>query len=196
MGHYRKDLSHLDWAAVFARQAQRAALVTVWLDALDVQAGSRVLDVGAGPGYVSLQAAQRVGPTGMVYAVDRSVDALDYLADQQHQQAIAQIRRIVADAATMAPLPDPIDAALVTMVLHHCEDPAAVLRNVSRLLSMGARVVVAEFDPHGPCEVGPPRPERLEPDDVRAWCAAAGLGVLSMQQQSPDHYLLLVERER
>jgi ubiquinone/menaquinone biosynthesis C-methylase UbiE len=201
MGHSRKERSHLDgatvcWATVCARQAHRAALVAVWLDALDVQAGSRVLERGAGPGYVGLQAAQRLGPTGMVYAVDRSADARDSLADQQQKQGGAWMRRIVADGATLAPLPAPIDAALVTMVLHHCEDPGGVLRHVSRLLPMGARAVVAEFDPHGPCEVGPPRQERLEPDDVRGWCAAAGLGVLGAQQQSPDQYMLLVERER
>jgi precorrin-6B methylase 2 len=85
MGQFQKNLSNLDWATVFARQAERAALVPAWLDALDVQAGSRLLDLGAGPGYVSLQAAQRVGPTGMVYAIDRSADALDYLADLQQQ---------------------------------------------------------------------------------------------------------------
>jgi ubiquinone/menaquinone biosynthesis C-methylase UbiE len=182
MGHSRQALSHRDWAAAFERQAQRAALVVVWLDALEVHAGSRVLDVGAGPGYVSLQAAQRVGPTGMGYAVARSADALDYRADQQHKLGPAQICRIVADAATMAPMPDPLDAALVTMVLHHCEDPAAVLRNVCRLLPVGARVVVAEFDPRGPCEAGPPSQKRLEPDDVRAWCEAAGLRLLWERQ--------------
>jgi len=195
MGQFQKDLSNLDWATVFARQAERAALVPAWLDALDVQAGSRLLDLGAGPGYVSLQAAQRVGPTGMVYAIDRSADALDYLADLQQQRGIAQIRRIVADVATIDPLPDHIDGALVTMLLHHCEDPAALLRNVSRLLPTGARAVVAEFDPGGPCLEGPPREERLAPDQVRAWCEDGGLRVRWEQEQSRDCYMLLVEQE-
>jgi ubiquinone/menaquinone biosynthesis C-methylase UbiE len=194
MSQFRKDLSNLDWATVFERQAQRAVLVPVWLDALEVHAGSHVLDLGAGPGYVSVQAAQRVGSTGMVYAIDRSADALDFLAELQHMQGIAQIRRIVADAATMAPLSDHIDAALVTMLLHHCEDPAALLRNVSRLLPVGARAVVAEFDPRGQCLVGPPRQERLEPDQVRAWCEAAGLQVLWDRRQPPEYYTLLVAR--
>jgi ubiquinone/menaquinone biosynthesis C-methylase UbiE len=194
MGQYRKDLSHLDWPTVFARQAKRAALVPAWLDALDAHAGSRLLDLGAGPGYVSLQAAERVGPTGVVYAIDRSAEALAYLADLQQHQGIAQIRRLVADAATMAPLPGRVDGALVSMLLHHCEDPAALLRNASRLLTPGAHAVIAEFDPRGPCQVGPPREERLTADQVRTWCEAAGLRVLWERQQTPDHYMLLVER--
>ena len=51
---FRKDLGHLNWDQVFARQAQRAELVGAWMDALGLDAGHRVLDVGAGPGYVSL----------------------------------------------------------------------------------------------------------------------------------------------
>lgn len=73
---YRKDLSHLTWDEVFARQVRRAALVEDWTEALQLQPGARVLDIGAGPGYVSLVLAERVGPDGLVYAVDRSADAL------------------------------------------------------------------------------------------------------------------------
>jgi SAM-dependent methyltransferase len=131
----------------------------------------------------------------MIYAIDRSAEALAYLADLQQRKGIAQIHRVVADAATTAPLSDRIDGALVTMLLHHCEDPAALLRNVSRLLPPGARAVVAEFDPRGPCVDGPPREERLAPDQVQMWCEAAGLRVLWERQQTPDHYMLLVERE-
>jgi trans-aconitate methyltransferase len=78
---YRKDLSHLTWDEVFARQVRRAALVEDWMDALRLQPGARVLDIGAGPGYVSLVLADRVGPEGLVYAVDRSADALAVVAE-------------------------------------------------------------------------------------------------------------------
>jgi ubiquinone/menaquinone biosynthesis C-methylase UbiE len=91
-------------------------------------------------------------------------------------------------------LPDHIDGALVTMLLHHCEDPAALLRNVSRLLPAGARAVVAEFDPGGACLEGPPREERLAPDQVGAWCEDVGLRVRWEQEQSRDCYMLLVEQ--
>jgi protein-L-isoaspartate O-methyltransferase len=43
-----KDLTHLTWAEVYARQEKRAHLVDAWMDALRLKPGHRVLEVGAG----------------------------------------------------------------------------------------------------------------------------------------------------
>ncbi len=191
---FRKDLSHLTWDEVYARQMRRAELVPEWMEALAVEAGSRVLEVGAGPGYVSLLLADRVGPKGLVYAIDRSAEALRYLGRLQEERRISQVRRLVADAATLDGEELRADKALCTMVLHHADDPCGILRNLHRLLPPRSRVVVAEFDPQGPCEVGPPRDVRLAPEEVQAWCEAAGFRVLDTRRQTPEHYMLLLER--
>ena len=191
---YRKDLSHTTWDEVFSRQVKRAGLTEDWLAALQLQPGARVLDIGAGPGYVSLLLADRVGPDGIVYAVDRSADALAYLERLQHERGVAQIQRVVADATTLDPGTLHPDSALVTMVLHHTDDPPGLLSNVARLLPPGALAVVAEFHPEGPCEVGPPRTDRLAPEQVRAWCEAAGFEILTYRRQTPEHYMWIVQR--
>ncbi len=187
---YRKDLSHLSWDEVFARQARRAGLIADWIDALALAPGNRVLDVGAGPGFASLALAERVGPTGLVYALDRSAEALGYLARLQDERGLAQITRIAADATALDPASVRPDAALVTMVLHHADDPPAILRAVARILPAGAPVVIGEFHPDGPCTSGPPRTERLAPETVRAWCAQAGLAVTGYRRQTPEHYAM------
>ncbi|MBT5369802.1 MAG: methyltransferase type 12, partial [Nitrospinaceae bacterium] len=64
-GSYRKDLSHITWAEVYKRQEMRAGLVEEWLEALALQPGDRVLDMGSGPGFVSLVLADRVGVGGV-----------------------------------------------------------------------------------------------------------------------------------
>jgi ubiquinone/menaquinone biosynthesis C-methylase UbiE len=191
---YRKDLSHITWDEVFARQARRAALVEEWMDALRLQPGARVLDIGAGPGYVSLVLADRVGPEGLVYAVDRSADALAYLERLQRDRDVPQIQRVVADVTTLDLGTLHPDSALVTMVLHHTDDPPGILSNVARLLPSGALTVVAEFHPEGPCEVGPPQTERVSPEQVQAWCEDAGFDVLTYRRQTPEHYMWIVQR--
>lgn len=191
---YRKDLTHLTWDEVFARQRLRAGLVAGWMEALQLQPGARVLDIGAGPGYVSLALADRVGSDGLVYAVDRSADALAYLARLQHERGVSQIERIVADATTLDPDALRPDSALVTMVLHHADDPMGILTNVARLLPTGAPVVVGEFHPEGPCEVGPPQVERISPKQVRAWCEAAGFAALAYRRQTQEHFMFSLQR--
>jgi ubiquinone/menaquinone biosynthesis C-methylase UbiE len=191
---FRKDLSHLTWDEVYARQRQRAHLVPEWMDALHLDAGSRVIEVGAGPGYVSLVLADRVGADGLVYAIDRSAEALAHLERLQEERGIAQVRRLVADAATLEGEDLRADRALVSMVLHHADDPPGILRNLYRLLPPHALAVVAEFHPEGPCEVGAPRAARLAPEEVQRWCEQAGFHARDYRRQSPEHYMLLVER--
>ena len=191
---FRKDMSHLTWDEVYARQVKRAGLVDEWLDALDLKLGDRVLEVGAGPGFMSLILARRVGSHGTVYAVDHSAEALSYLERLQEEQGIRHIRRIVADAAVLEPADLHPTSALITMVLHHADDPTAVLRNVARLLPEGALAVIGEFDPEGPGEHGAPRAHRLAPEQVKAWCQDAGFSVVDYRHQTPEHYMLLVRR--
>ena len=191
---YRKDMSHLTWEQVYARQMQRASLAGEWMDALRLKAGDIVLDVGSGPGFVSFLLAERVGPSGLVYAVDPSAEALAYLQRLQNERGASNVKTIVADAAALDLPGVRADAALISMVLHHTDDPAAILRNVARLLKAGGRSVIAEFDPDGPCDHGPPRQERLTAREIRSWCDAAGFSTLEVRQQSPEHYMIVLER--
>lgn len=192
---YQQDLSHTTWDEVYARQMKRADLVGEWLDALKLGEGQRLLDVGSGPGYVSLLAARRVGATGVVYAVDRSADALAFLERLQREQEITQIRRIAADAATLDPGEIHADAALVTMVLHHTDDPVKVLHAVSRVLVPGGLALIGEFHPEGPGQFGPPPAHRIGPDVVRAWAEQSGFEVVDERRQTPEHYFLLVRKK-
>ena len=173
---------------------QRADLVPAWLDALALKPGDCVLEVGSGPGYVSLALADRVGPDGVVYAIDRAAEALAYLERLQRERGISHIRRLVANIETLDGDDLGAGSALITMVLHHADDPAAILRNLYRLLQPHALIVVAEFHPEGPCEQGAPRAARLAPAEVRTWCEAVGFRVRDYRRQSPEHYMFVAER--
>ncbi len=183
----------MDAERMYKRQLQRADLAEHWLDLLDLKEGAVLLDVGAGPGLHSLLAARRVGETGLVYAIDIAPEALAYLGTLQAAQGITNIERIQADAKELQALPRRADAALVTFMLHHDPGAAGLLANVARWLRPGARALIAEFDPAGPCEKGPERERRLAQPLVKAWCEAAGLHVVHEEQQTPEHYLLVVQ---
>jgi ubiquinone/menaquinone biosynthesis C-methylase UbiE len=191
---FRKNLTHLTWDEVYARQVERAALVGDWMAALRLKRGDRVLEIGSGPGYVSLVLADRVGPTGVIYAVELSAEALAHLERLQKERGVSNIQRLVADASTLESTTLRADAALISMVLHHADDPAGILSNVARLLSPGGRAVIAEFHPDGPCNHGPPQSHRLTPGQIQTWCEAVGLLTLEVRRQSPEHYMVLVQR--
>jgi ubiquinone/menaquinone biosynthesis C-methylase UbiE len=58
----RLGLQHRVWRDIVLDCWRRARITS----------GSRVLDVGAGPGYATLDLAEIVGPTGQVVAIERS----------------------------------------------------------------------------------------------------------------------------
>ena len=107
--------------------------------------GLRVLDLGCGPGSITLGIAERVAP-GEVVAVDRDASQVEATAAAARAAGGAAVRPVRADA-TALPLGDgAVDAALVHAVLEHLPDPVAALREVRRVLAPGGVIVATSPD--------------------------------------------------
>ena len=171
---YSRDMHDADWQEVWERQRGREADSRAWLDLLDLQPGSCFLDVGSGPGFVSLLAAERVGPEGRVYAMDRSPDALQFLRERLAERPADNVEPL-AGAGDAIPLPGgSASHALVANMLHHNDAPEAILGEVLRVLAPGGAVLIVEHDPAGSEASGAPLAERLPATRVQDWLAAAG----------------------
>lgn len=189
--------SHTTWDKVFARQEKRAAQAREWLAALPAKKGGCVLDVGSGPGFISLLAADAVGPEGLVVALDRNADALAYLAAQQALRGVTHIRRVVADARAFTPAElgvDRIDGVLLTHMLHHDDDPRGIVAHLGAVLPPGTPVIVAEYDPAGPGDHGPPLDHRLPPERLADWLRQAGFAVDRTWAQADEQYAVRAVR--
>jgi hypothetical protein len=116
---------------------------------------------------------------------------LHFSFDVQKERGVGQIQRIAADAVVLEPTSVQADSALITMVLHHADDPAGILHNVARFVPSGAPVVIGEFHPDGPCLGGPTREYRLAPEKIQQWCERAGLLVVGYRRQTPEHYVVV-----
>ncbi|HEY7060335.1 MAG TPA: methyltransferase domain-containing protein [Chloroflexota bacterium] len=172
--HYSRDMHDADWQEVWDHQRDREAMARGWLDTLDLQPGSRFLDVGSGPGFVSLLAAERVGAAGRVYAMDRSREALHFLRERLAERDLGNVEPLVG-AGDAIPLPEASAShALVANMLHHDDAPDAILREVLRVLAPGGAALVVEHDPAATDLQGPPVAERLPATQVQDWLAAAG----------------------
>ena len=194
---FQKNLSHLTWEEVFSRQEQRAFLLPAWMEALHLGAGAQVLDLGAGPGYVSLQMAAHVGPTGLVYAVDRAPGAIAYLQARVRRDDVSSVRCVVADVLQFSlesVACEQVSAVLLAMMLHHADEPAALVGQLTTLLPADAWAVIAEFHPDGPATSGPPREVRIAPERLARRLQQTGLRPLDYTRQSNGHYMLTVRR--
>jgi ubiquinone/menaquinone biosynthesis C-methylase UbiE len=111
----------------------------------------RVLDVACGTGVVARLAAERVGPSGMLAALDVNPAMLS--AARSIPSSGAAIQWYEASAEAM-PLPDgAFDVVLCQLGLQFVADKTAALREMRRVLVPGGRVLVSVPPPNAFFEV-------------------------------------------
>jgi len=111
-----------------------------------ITTGMQVLDVGCGPGDVSLIAADLVGETGRVLGVDASADMLHAAQTRAHAAGLAQVSFMAADLRNDLALDLHFDALVGRFILMHLPDPAAVLRQLLPCVRPGGIVAFQEYE--------------------------------------------------
>lgn len=173
---------------MYARQEARAPMAETYWRMAGARPGFRVAEVGAGPGFFALRYAAFTGPTGHVHATDVSPDALDFLRARLDPVHHAHVTTELLDIQR-APLPDlGFHAVFATDMLHHVDDVPAALAS---LRQTAAPLVIAEFDPAGPGEDGPPLSERLAPRALHAMLEDAGWRAGKAEALPYEHYALV-----
>jgi len=113
----------------------RNALVT----SVAAEADDVVLDVATGTGLVAIELAQRYGCR--VVGLDRSADML---AEASRRNGL--ITGLVNARAERLPFADAtFDHVTFTYLLRYVDDPAATVRELSRVLKPGGRIAALEF---------------------------------------------------
>jgi SAM-dependent methyltransferase len=118
------------------------------LDAAKLRPGERVLDVGCGFGASTLEAAERVAPSGRVVGVDISAGMLQPARERIAAAGADNIELLHADAQAYAFEAGSFDAVISRFGMMFFEDPQAAFANLARALRAGGRLVfVCPQDP-------------------------------------------------
>jgi SAM-dependent methyltransferase len=119
---------------------------TLSFDLLEAGPGAVIVDVGCGTGDDVRALALRTAPGGRAIGVDGSASMIAEARRRSAGGSAAGSEFHVADAAAM-PLGDGIaDGCRCERVLQHVEDPAAVVREMARVVRPGGIVLAAEPD--------------------------------------------------
>ena len=117
------------------------------LDAIGLKSGMVVGEVGAGRGRFTVRLAERVGPSGLVYANDIDRDALDYLARRCQSNALENVKIVTGQLHDPCFPPKSLDMAFMINVYDYFEDPVLYLRNIAAALKPGGRLAIVLVDP-------------------------------------------------
>ncbi len=115
----------------------------------DFSVGQAILDLGCGPGFTSLELAERVGAAGRILAVDGSPKFADFLRRRAASAGLRQVEIAVADVRTLDLPAASMDAAFARWLFCFIEEPQEVIERVARVLRTGGRFAIVDYCAYG-----------------------------------------------
>jgi SAM-dependent methyltransferase len=136
-----------------------------------IGSGQTVIDVGAGPGFVSADLAEIVGPSGRVIALERAPHFLETLRGRGLANVEAREQDVTQPFGITG-----ADASWCRWLLSFVPEPATTVRHIAEALKTGAISVFHEYVAYETWRMMPPNPlhERFRSQVERSWRDSGG----------------------
>ncbi|MFJ3924673.1 class I SAM-dependent methyltransferase [Streptomyces sp. NPDC090022] len=136
-GHHESVLRSHRW-----RTAQNSAAYLIG----ELRPGLSVLDVGCGPGTITADLAELVGPGGRVTAVDAAPEVMEQARAYATERGLDTITFATADVHALDFPDGSFDVVHAHQVLQHVGDPVRALREMRRVCRPGGIVAARDAD--------------------------------------------------
>jgi len=137
--------------------------------------------------------AERVGPSGKVYANDIQPKMLDLLRQNMEQRKIANVETVLGAIDDPKLPPSAIDLVLLVDVYHEFSEPQKMLRHIRESLKPDGRLVLLEYRAEDPSV--PIRPEhKMTVEQAKAEVEAEGYRLDKVLETLPRQHILIFRK--
>ena len=162
----RLGLQHRVWRPVVLDCWQKAGITV----------GSRVLDIGAGPGYATIDLAEIVGPAGEVVALERSNKFVNALKEAVRLRSLTNVKIHELDLMTDNFPEGDYDFSWCRWVLSFVSDPALLVQKLGNAMRKGSMSIFHEYGHYETWRFFPrlPNQERFREHVIATWRESGG----------------------
>ena len=114
------------------------------VEALRLNPGQKIADLGSGSGLFTRPIAKQVGPKGTVYAIDIDPKLLEHVDKTAKNMGLTNVRTILG-AEDDPKLPEPVDLIAIIDTLHHIGNQPTYLKGLKKYLRKKGRIAVIDF---------------------------------------------------
>ncbi len=137
-----------EWLERSSREEEER--LTLLVRSLHLKPGEIVADIGAGSGVISMRMAELLLPDGKVMAVDVQEEMLDRLQQNCEAVGVQNVESVLGTQETTGLKDASVDMALMVDVYHEFEFPYEMLKDISRAMKPGGRIVFVEYRKEDP----------------------------------------------
>jgi SAM-dependent methyltransferase len=162
----RLGLQHRVWRSVVLDCWQKAGITV----------GKRVLDVGAGPGYATVDLAEIVGPAGEVVALERSHNFVNAMEETCRARSLTNVKIHELDLMTDDLPKGDYDFSWCRWVASFVNDPGLLIQKIGGVLRKGSLALFHEYGHYETWRFFPrlPSQERFREHVIATWRESGG----------------------
>jgi len=162
----RLGLQHRVWRPVVLDCWQKAGITV----------GSRVLDIGAGPGFATIDLAEIVGQAGQVVALERSNNFVNATKEAVRARSLTNVKIHELDLMTDNFPEDEFDFSWCRWVLSFVSDPALLVQKLGNAMRKGSRSIFHEYGHYETWRFFPriPSQEKFREHVIATWRESGG----------------------
>jgi len=164
------------------------------LDELKIAKGATVADIGAGVGYMSWRLAERVGPTGKVYANDIQAPMLEQLRKNVAERHLTNVETVLGEPDDPKLPQGRMDLVLMVDVYHEFSEPRKMLRHIRESLKPDGHMVLLEYRAEDP-KVPILALHKMTVDQVKAEIEPEGFRLDKVIETLPRQHILIFRRK-